>query len=114
VIIHPTIRCSNEEDSSEQTGTITVVRTELTPPKKYQVLMHNDDYTTMEFVILVLKKFFNKADKEAHGIMMKIHTDGLAICGIYTCEVAESKTQKVNKYSKDSGHPLTCTFEPCQ
>ncbi len=103
----------NDHDDDQQTGTITVVRTELSRPKMYQVFMHNDDYTTMEFVIHVLKKFFSKSDEESHKIMMKIHLEGLAVCGVFTYEVAESKTEKVNKYSRDHGHPLTTSFEPC-
>ena len=108
---------NNNDDSGEQdgqTGTITVVRTELSRPKMFKVFMHNDDYTTMEFVIHVLKKFFTKSDAEAYEVMMKVHLEGLAVCGIFTYEVAESKTEKVNKYSRDHGHPLTTSFEPCE
>jgi len=79
----------------------------------FKVFMHNDDYTTMEFVIHVLKKFFAKSEAEAYEIMMKVHLEGLAVCGVFTYEVAESKTEKVNKYSRDHGHPLTTSFEPC-
>lgn len=103
----------SNSDDNDQTGTTTVIQTELLPPKMYCVLMHNDDYTTMEFVVHVLKKFFNKNDSEAHHIMLTIHTEGQAVCGIYTYEVAESKSVKVTKYSRDQGHPLTCSFEPC-
>lgn len=103
----------NDPDEDQQTGTITVVRTELSRPKMYKVLMHNDDYSTMEFVIHVLQKFFAKSEAESQQIMMKIHLEGLAICGVFTYEVAESKSEKVNKYSRDKGHPLTTSFEPC-
>lgn len=106
-------QANNDGDDDQQTGTITVVRTQLSRPKMFKVFMHNDDYTTMEFVILVLKKFFSKSETEAYEIMMKIHLDGIAVCGIYTYEIAESKTEKVNKYSRDHGHPLTTSFEPC-
>lgn len=104
---------NDQNERDEQTGTITVVKTDLSKPKMYKVLMHNDDYSTMEFVISVLKKFFNKTDEQAYDIMIKVHTEGLAICGIYTFEIAESKSEKVNKYSRDHGHPLTTSFEPC-
>lgn len=108
------IKNSNDnQEKDEQTGTITVVKTDLSRPKMYKVLMHNDDYSTMEFVIAVLKKFFNKTEDQAYDIMMKVHIEGVAICGIYTYEIAESKTEKVNKYSRDHGHPLTTSFEPC-
>ena len=96
----------------EETGVLTVQRTDLRRPKMYKVLMHNDDYTTMDFVVHVLKKFFAKNDDEAHALMFKVHEDGHAVCGIYTHEVAESKTIKVNKYSKEKGHPLKCSSEP--
>ena len=102
-----------DDENDQQTGTITVVKTDLSRPKLFKVLMHNDDYSTMEFVIHVLKKFFSKSEAEAYELMMKVHLEGMAICGIYTYEVAESKTQKVNKYSRDKGHPLTTSFEPC-
>lgn len=110
----PLFSSDNQNDDDQQTGTITVVKTELSRPKMFKVLMHNDDYTTMEFVIAVLKKFFNKTDDQAHDIMMKVHLEGLGICGIYTYEIAESKSEKVNKYSRDHGHPLTTSFEPCE
>lgn len=87
--------------------------TKLQKPKMYKVLMHNDDYTTMEFVIHVLMKFFSKNYDEAHAVMLKVHHDSIGICGIYTHEVAESKSSKVNRYSKGKGHPLKCSIEPC-
>ena len=80
----------------------------------YKVLLHNDDYTTMEFVVHVLIKFFQKSRPESQSIMLKIHNEGYAICGIYTHEVAESKSSKVVKYARKEGHPLKCTFEPCE
>lgn len=103
----------NDNNEDGQTGTITVVRTELSRPKMYKVFMHNDDYSTMEFVMHVLQKFFAKSEAQSYEIMMKVHLEGLAVCGLYTYEVAESKTEKVNKYSRDHGHPLTTSFEPC-
>ena len=89
-------------------------KTELEKPKMYKVLLINDDYTTMEFVIHVLQKFFQKTYDEAHAIMLKVHHDGVGICGIYTFEVAETKSAKVNKYSRNKGHPLKSTIEPCE
>lgn len=104
---------SSETDRDEQSGVATVKKTKLRPPKMYKVLMHNDDYTTMEFVILVLQKFFNKNSTEAQAIMLEVHNRGFGICGIYTYEVAESKVAKVTKYARDNGHPLKCSTEPC-
>lgn len=85
----------------------------LQEPKMYNVLIHNDDYTTMDFVIHVLQKFFSKSYQEAQAIMLKVHHEGAGLCGTYTYEVAESKSSKVNKYSRSKGHPLKSSIEPC-
>jgi ATP-dependent Clp protease adaptor protein ClpS len=105
---------SSETDRDEQSGTATISKKKLQPPKMYKVLMHNDDYTTMEFVIHVLQKFFNKSHNDAYAIMLEVHTRGLAVCGIYTFEVAESKVAKVIKYGRENGHPLKCSTEPSE
>jgi ATP-dependent Clp protease adaptor protein ClpS len=104
---------SSETEKDEQSGVATIKKEKLQAPRKYKVLMHNDDYTTMEFVILVLQKFFQKDFPEAQAIMLEIHTRGFGICGMYTYEVAESKVAKVTKYARDNGHPLKCSTEPC-
>lgn len=104
---------ADDENQSGDPGVAIADKTKLEQPKMYKVLMHNDDYTTMEFVIHVLMKFFSKNYDEAHAVMLKVHHDGLGICGIYTYEVAESKSEKVNKYSRGKGHPLKSTIEPC-
>lgn len=80
-------------------------------PKKYKVLMHNDDYTTMEFVVMVLEDIFNKSTAEAHEIMLKVHQEGVGICGIYCFEVAETKAQKVESMANKEGHPLKVSLE---
>ena len=103
---------SAETDRDEQSGVATVRKVKLQPPKMYKVLMHNDDYTTMEFVVLVLQKFFSKTPSEAQSIMLAVHTKGFGVCGIFTYEVAESKVAKVTKYSRENGHPLKCSTEP--
>lgn len=105
---------SSETEKDEQSGTATIRKQKLQAPRMYKVLMHNDDYTTMEFVILVLQKFFNKTSPEAQAIMLEVHTRGFGICGIYTYEVAESKVAKVVKYARDNGHPLKCSTEPSE
>ena len=103
---------SSETDRDEQSGTATINKTRLQPPRKYKVLMHNDDYTTMEFVVLVLQKYFNKNYNDAQEIMLAVHQRGFGVCGIYTYEVAESKVAKVLKYARENGHPLRCSTEP--
>lgn len=105
------LKLSMGTKKEEQTDLMEANRTEVIPPSFYKVLLLNDDYTTMDFVILVLKKFFNKTEEEAHSLMMEIHLKGQAVCGIYTFEVAESKVSKVNKFSKENGHPLKCISE---
>lgn len=107
------VKMSQSEEGAGNPGVATADRVKLEKPKMYKVLLHNDDYTTMEFVIHILQKFFQKNYEESHAIMLKVHHDGLGICGIYTFEVAESKASKVNKYSRGKGHPLKCSFEPC-
>lgn len=103
---------SSETDREEESGIATIRKEKLQIPRMYKVIMHNDDYTTMEFVILVLQKFFNKEYSEAQAIMLQVHQQGYGVCGIYTHEVAESKAAKVVKYARENGHPLKCTTEP--
>ncbi len=103
---------SSETEKDEQSGVATIRKEKLQAPRKHKVIMHNDDYTTMEFVVLVLQKFFHKTSSEAQAIMLEVHTRGFGICGIYTFEVAESKVAKVSKYARDNGHPLKCSTEP--
>jgi ATP-dependent Clp protease adaptor protein ClpS len=84
----------------------------LSPPRKYKVILNNDDYTPMDFVIDVLTRFFNMNSDKATEVMLKIHHEGKAICGEYTAEVAETKVAQVNQYSRDNQHPLLCCYEP--
>jgi ATP-dependent Clp protease adaptor protein ClpS len=105
---------SSQTDRDQQSGVATIRKEKLQAPKMYKVLMHNDDYTTMEFVILVLKKFFQKNEPDAMAIMLEVHTRGFGMCGIYTFEVAESKVAKVIKYARENGHPLKCSTEPVE
>jgi ATP-dependent Clp protease adaptor protein ClpS len=103
----------SEGDEGSDQGIAVEKKPKLQQPRKYKVLLHNDDYTTMEFVIHVLKKFFNKTSVDAQRIMMHVHTKGMGVCGVFTYEVAESKVAQVTKYARKNGHPLRCTCEPC-
>lgn len=103
---------ANDPREEEQSGLATASKPEVKRPRRYKVLMHNDDYTTMEFVVHILQKYFHKTRPEAQAIMLEVHTRGLAACGIYTYEVAESKVAKITKYARENGHPLKCTLEP--
>mgnify|MGYP001549564380 CR=1 FL=1 len=83
----------------------------LKPPKQYKVILNNDDYTPMEFVVQVLMTFFRMDHARATRVMMAVHTKGKGICGIYSYEIAETKVDQVNEFSKINQHPLLCTME---
>lgn len=82
------------------------------PPQMYQVLMLNDDYTPMEFVVLVIQEFFGKDLEAATQIMLKIHLDGKGVCGVYSRDVAATKVDQVLESANKAGHPLKCMSEP--
>ncbi len=90
----------------------TRTRERLKTPKKYKVLIMNDDYTTMEFVVFVLQRIFRHSQASATRIMLHVHNSGVGIAGVYTREVAETRVAQVQKVSAESGHPLQCTMEP--
>jgi len=90
---------------------ITRTRTENKRPKLYRVLLLNDDYTPMEFVVEVLERFFNKGRDEATQIMLHVHHNGVGECGIYTYEVAETKVTQVMDFAVKNQHPLHCVME---
>lgn len=87
---------------------------ETQEPKLYKVLLHNDDYSPMDFVILVLKKFFGKNEKQAYDIMLDVHQKGIGVAGIYSFEVAETKSMLVNQFAKNSEYPLKSSYEEAQ
>lgn len=84
------------------------------PPQMYQVVMLNDDYTPMEFVVVVIQEFFSKDLETATQIMLKIHLDGKAVCGVYTKDVAATKVDQVLEAAHRAGHPLQCLSEPAE
>jgi len=86
-------------------------RAKIKPPGMFKVILFNDDYTTMEFVIEVLQRFFSINRERAQQIMLKVHNDGSAVCGIYTRDVAETKVAQVTEFAQQHGHPLRCTLE---
>lgn len=81
-------------------------------PRLWKVLLHNDDYTTMEFVVHVLMEFFHKDETEAFTVMLNVHTKGIGIAGVYTRDVAETKVEQVTKEAEEHGMPLLVTAEP--
>lgn len=84
---------------------------QLKPPSKYIIILHNDDYTTMDFVIDVLMRFFGHDEAGATQIMMAVHQQGKGVCGVYTAEIAETKVMQVTEYARDNNYPLRCTME---
>ena len=86
-------------------------KTELKPPKLYKVLLFNDDYTSMDFVINVLQKFFSHNRERATTLMLQVHTQGSAVCGVYTFDVADTKVSQVAAFAKQHEHPLRCDLE---
>ena len=98
-----------QESSHNQGDVDTIVRVET--PKMFAVLLLNDDYTPMDFVILVLKKFFSKSDEQATQIMLDVHKKGSGVAGVYTLENAEMKVMQVNQFARHNQHPLKSTLE---
>ena len=93
------------------TGVVVKAKPKTKKPSMYKVLMLNDDYTPMEFVVHILERFFNKSRQEATRIMMHVHRRGVGICGVYTYEVAETKVTQVMDFARQHQHPLQCTLE---
>ena len=105
---------SDEQDHDWQSDnglTVSPVKPDLKQPSKYQVLMLNDDYTPMDFVIKVLEGLFKMEHESATRTMLQVHTEGLAQCGVYTFEIAEAKVEQANSYAQQHGHPLQCTMD---
>ena len=98
-------------DERRQTGVALKTRPKTKKPSMYKVLILNDDYTPMEFVVHILERFFNKNRQEATDIMLHVHRRGVGICGIFTYEVAETKVAQVMDFARANEQPLQCTME---
>ena len=94
-----------------RTGVVIKTRPKVKKPSMYKVLMLNDDYTPMEFVVHVLQRFFNKTAEEATRIMLHVHQKGVGVCGVFTFEVAETKVTQTMDLARKNQHPLQCTLE---
>ena len=99
------------EGDDGRTGALTLTRTRTRKPSMYKVLMLNDDYTPMEFVVDVLQNIFQKNREEATQIMLHVHQKGVGVCGVYTYEIAETKVTQTVDYARKNQHPLQCTLE---
>ncbi|MES2878483.1 MAG: ATP-dependent Clp protease adapter ClpS [Pseudomonadota bacterium] len=106
----PPVHQPNQDDG----GSVVLERRtqKVKPPQMYQVVMLNDDYTPMEFVVVVIQEFFNKDLQAATQIMLKIHLDGKGVCGVYSKDVAATKVDQVLEAANKAGHPLKCISEP--
>ncbi len=99
---------------AEKTGSSTVLKpseAKVKPPQMFQVVMYNDDYTPMEFVVEVLQTFFTLTRERATQIMLKVHTEGRGVCGIFPKDVASTKVEQVTAYARQHQHPLQCAME---
>ena len=102
----------DEDDGRDPSvGLATRTRTRTKQPTPYRVLMLNDDYTPMEFVVLVLQQFFSMSIEDATRVMLQVHQKGVAVCGVFTYEVAETKVTQVIDFARENQHPLQCTLE---
>ena len=98
-------------DDDSQVGIATKTRTKPKKPSQYKVLLLNDDYTPMEFVVMVLKRFFRMDLEQATRVMLHVHQRGVGVCGVYPYEVAETKVNQVMDFARENQHPLQCTLE---
>jgi ATP-dependent Clp protease adaptor protein ClpS len=102
---------SGADEGEGQVGLATKTRAKSKKPSQYKVLLLNDDYTPMEFVVMVLKRFFRMDLEQATRVMLHVHQKGVGVCGIFTYEVAETKVNQVMDFARENQHPLQCTLE---
>jgi len=105
--MHHTIMATRHHSNS----VLAPERAKTKPPRMYKVVLFNDDYTTMDFVIEVLQRFFEMNRERALQIMLKVHNEGSAVCGVYSRDVAETKVAQVSEFAQQHGHPLRCGME---
>jgi ATP-dependent Clp protease adaptor protein ClpS len=98
--------------AKEQSGLKERQRTNLREPRRYKVIIHNDDFTTMDFVVMILEQVFLKSEEEAHTLMLQVHHSDKAVVGIYSYDIAVSKTNKATRMAREQGYPLRLTVEP--
>lgn len=99
------------QNSESGTGTETIERVRVAIPKQYKVLLLNDNYTTMEFVVQVLETVFHRSPSEAAQIMLRVHKNGKGLAGVYPKQIAEAKIEVVHRRARDAGYPLKCSME---
>jgi len=102
---------TKQSDNHDDGLALQEAKPKLKQPPKYKVLLMNDDYTPMEFVVHVLESFFSLNREKATQVMLNVHTKGMGVCGVFTRDIAETKVELVNSYSRENQHPLKCTME---
>ncbi len=103
---------TGEPQNPDREGDLAIEeRRETKTPRRFKVLLHNDDYTTMEFVVDLLARTFNKTNAEATFVMLMVHRKGMGVAGVYTRDIAETKVSESTRYARDEGHPLLVTME---
>ena len=109
----PTLQKDHPEERDDDSAGVAVqeAKPALQAPPMYKVVLFNDDYTPMDFVVEVLEVFFNLNRELATKVMLAVHTEGRAVCGIFTRDIAETKAMQVNQYARESQHPLLCEIE---
>lgn len=108
------VASSDNEEHNEGDLAVAPAKPALKRPPLYKVVLLNDDYTPMEFVVEILESYFGMGREKATQVMLTVHTKGKGVCGIYPRDTAETKATQVNQYARDSGHPLLCEVEPSQ
>jgi len=113
---HPILMTGDEPGRGDgldevETGVVTRTRPRTKKPSNYKVLLLNDDYTPMEFVVLILQQFFTMSIEDATRTMLQVHQNGVAVCGVFTYEVAETKVTQVIDFARENQHPLQATLE---
>lgn len=102
---------ATNDQAEHDEGVLTERKQKLQKPPLYKILLHNDDYTSMEFVVYILQNVFHKSETDAVKIMMAVHLQGIGIAGVYTYEIAEAKISKVTQLAQEQEFPLLCTME---
>jgi ATP-dependent Clp protease adaptor protein ClpS len=102
---------TRRQEGIDSSATLAPERSRAKPPPMYKVLLLNDDFTPMDFVIVVLEKFFKLSREQATGIMLKVHREGKGTCGVYPRDMAATKVKQVNAFSRQHQHPLACVME---
>jgi ATP-dependent Clp protease adaptor protein ClpS len=106
-----TLQITAGKEGTEGGTALETAKPKLKQPPLYQVILLNDDYTPMEFVVHVLQSFFGMALEQATRVMLTVHTEGKGICGVFSRDIAETKAAQVNRYSRENQHPLMCEIE---